>query len=100
MSLADELLHETDESRARVLVAEGRYAEAEAPIDRAVRALETGGAAAELAELLTTQGVVWARLGREEESARVLQRAAKMAEEAGAPSVAGAAALALIEEHG
>jgi transcriptional regulator with GAF, ATPase, and Fis domain len=49
--------------------------------------------------VLTTQGVVWARLGRDEESADALRRALKVAEEAGAHFVAGAAALALIEEH-
>ena len=111
MSLADDRPRESDpndaglsahsdETRARALVAEGRYAEAEELIGRAAVALEAGGAHAELARVLTTQGVVWARLGRDEESARVLRRALKLAEEAGAVSVAGAAALALIEEHG
>lgn len=100
MGLVEECLHKADEARARVLFAEGRYAEAEALIDRAVRALESEGVAAELAEALTTQGVLWARLGREEDSARVLRRAAQLAEEAGALSAAGDAALALIEEHG
>jgi DNA-binding protein Fis len=110
MNLADDRLHESDAgdtvppahsdaARARALVAEGRHAEAEPLIDRAVRALEAGGAAAELAGALTTQGVAWARLGRDEESADVLRRASKMAEEAGAHFAAGAAALALIEEH-
>ena len=100
MSLVEAGLHEADESRARVLVAEGRYVEAEALIGRAVLALEAGGASAELAEALTTQGVVWARLGRDEDSALVLRRAVQVAEEAGALTVAGAAALALVEEHG
>lgn len=110
MSLTDDRLHEsdsndaaphanTDATRARALVAEGRYAEADALIGRAVRALEATGAAAELAGVLTTQGVVWARLGRDEESADALRRALKVAEEAGAHFVAGAAALALVEEH-
>jgi DNA-binding protein Fis len=100
MSLIEAGLHEADETRARALVAEGHYAEAEALIGRAVGALEAGGAAAELARALTTQGIVWARLGRKEDSASVLLRAAQTAEEAGALSVAGDAALALVEEHG
>lgn len=94
------LLGHADETCARALVAEGRYAEAEELICRAVAALEAGGGGADLARVLTTQGVVWARLGRDEESARVLRLALKTAEESGAPSVAGTAALALIEEHG
>jgi DNA-binding protein Fis len=110
MNLADDRLHESDSNetvphahsdatRARALLAEGRYAEAEALISRAVRALESGGAASELAGMLTTQGVVLARLGRDEESADALRRASKVAEEAGAHFVAGVAALTLIEEH-
>lgn len=108
MSLADERLYESDSNdtgtpsdaaRALSLVAEGRYAEADALIERVVGALEAGGAAAELAAVLTTRGVVCARLGRDEESADDLRRALKLAEEAGAHSVAGAAALTLMEEH-
>jgi DNA-binding protein Fis len=111
MSLADDRLRESSDSndsaqnahpdaaRARALVAEGKYAEAEALTSRAVRALEAGGAAAELAGVLTTHGVACARLGRDEESADALGRALKIAEEACAHSVAGAAALAFIEEH-
>ena len=108
MVLADERPREADSrdaepsadvDEAGALLAEGKYAEAEVLIGRAVGALEAGGATAELARALTTRGVVWARLGRVEESAHALRRAVKMAEEAGAPSVAGAAALALIEEH-
>ena len=90
---------QSDAARARTLVAEGRYAEAEPLIGRVVRALEGCGLAAELAGVLTTQGVVFARLGRDEESANAFRRALKTAEEAGAHSAGGAAALALIEEH-
>ena len=53
-----------------------------------------------LAEALTTQGLVWARLGRNDASISVLRRAAQVAEEAGALCSAGLAALTLIEEHG
>ena len=111
MSLSDErpresdpgdagLTAHSDETRAHALFAEGRYSEAEELICRAVSALEDDGATAELARVLTTQGLVWARLGRDEESAHVLRLALKMAEETGAPSAAGVAALSLIEEHG
>lgn len=94
------LLAQVDESRARVLIAERKYGEAERVIARAVQTLEGGGAAAFLAEALTTQGVVWARLGRHEASVGALRRAAQLAEEAGASFGAGLAALTLIEEHG
>ncbi|MBD0373689.1 MAG: sigma-54-dependent Fis family transcriptional regulator [Pyrinomonadaceae bacterium] len=49
---------------------------------------------------MTTQGVVLARLGRFDESYRVLQRGMSVAEQAGALVYAGRAALSLMEEHG
>ncbi|HEX8175921.1 MAG TPA: sigma 54-interacting transcriptional regulator [Pyrinomonadaceae bacterium] len=52
-----------------------------------------------MAESLTTQGVVLARLGRVDESRAVLERAMEVAERAGALVYAGRAALALLEEH-
>jgi DNA-binding protein Fis len=62
--------------------------------------LEKGGELASLAEALTVQGVVWARLGNYESSVEVLRHAVRVGEESGAlPSAAGAA-LTLIEEHG
>lgn len=94
------LLAEVDETRARVFIAEKNYREANRVIARAVQTLEQGSAAAVLAEALTTQGVVRARLGDYEGSANILRRAMKVAEEAGALSNAGLAALTLIEEHG
>src|SRR5205085_4422766 len=47
---------QVDETRARALLAEGRYAEAEAVARAAVRALEQGGEQSVLAEALTTHG--------------------------------------------
>jgi tetratricopeptide (TPR) repeat protein len=94
------LLAQVDETRARVFIDEKKYGEAERVISRAVRRLEEGGAGALLAVVLTTQGVVWARLGNVEASISALRRAVRVAEEAGAQSNAGFAALTLIEEHG
>lgn len=94
------LLAQVDETRASVFIAEKNYAEAETAIARAVQTLEHGGAAALLAESLTTQGVVWSRLGKIWASINVLRRALQVAEEVGALSNAGLAALTLIEEHG
>lgn len=62
--------------------------------------MEQGGGSAILADALTTQGVVWARLGDNERSLNALRRAVSVAEESGALPNAGLAALALIEEHG
>ena len=94
------LLAQVDETRARVLIEERNYVEADRVIARAVQALEGGGAAALLSEALTTQGLVWARLGRIDASVGVLRRAVQVAEEAGASCGAGLAALTLIEAHG
>lgn len=94
------LLAQVDETRARVFLAEEKYVEADRVITCAVRALERGGASAYLSDALTIQGVARARLGAGEESIRILRRAMGAAEEAGALTNAGLAALALLEEHG
>ena len=94
------LLAEVDETRARVFVEEKKYGEADRVITRAVQTLERAGPSAYLSVALTIQGVARARLGAGEESVRILRRAMSMAEEVGALTNAGLAALALIEEHG
>ncbi|HEX7316209.1 MAG TPA: helix-turn-helix domain-containing protein [Pyrinomonadaceae bacterium] len=93
-------LAQVDETRARVLVVEKRYREAERIMTGVVRTLERGGESALLADALTVQGVVWARLGAHEASINILREAVKVAQESGAPVSAGQAALTLIEEHG
>lgn len=94
-------LAQVDVTRAQVLLAERRYRDAAHVVEGAISALEQGGeGAALLAEALTVQGVVLARLGNYEGSINVLRRAVSLAEEAGAVSDAGRAALTLIEEHG
>jgi tetratricopeptide (TPR) repeat protein len=93
-------LAQVDETRARVFLAERKYGEADRVITRAVRTLEKGGASGYLSDALAVQGVARARLGAGEESINILRRARRVAEEAGAFTNAGLAALALIEEHG
>ena len=93
-------LAQVDETRARVLVAERRYRDAERTLAGAVQTFEQGDETALLAEALTVQGVVWARLWINEESINVLRRAAELAEAAGAMASAGLAVVTLIEEHG
>lgn len=94
------LLARADEQRALIFIEEKRYAEADTVIERAARSLEKGGASAYLSAALTARGVARARLGADEESVSLLRRAAEVAEEAGAYTNAGLAALTLIEEHG
>ena len=89
-----------DQTRALVLIAEKRYRDASRVIEGAIKTLEQGDDAALLADALTIQGVVWARLASYEGSINIMRRAVRVAEEAGALSNAGLAALALVEEHG
>lgn len=99
--LKDEgLLAQVNETRARVLVAEHRYKEANQIIGEVVETFERGNEYALLADALSIQGVVRARLGIFDSSLRVLQRAMDVAQDSGALSNAGLAALTLIEEHG
>ncbi len=90
---------QVDETRARVLLAEGRTHESERVIRQAVRTLEKGDEQSSLAEALTTQGRVLAKLGAYAESQSTLRRAADLAEQAGAAEDAGRALLSVIEEH-
>ena len=92
-------LAQVDETRARVLVSEGRYREADRIMAGVVKALGQGGESALLADALTVRGLVWARLGMHESSIDILRQAMKVAQEAGAYTQAGLAALTLIEEH-
>ena len=93
-------LAQVDETRARVLVAERKYRDAERTLAGAVKTLERGDESALLAEALTLQGIIWARLWEYQDSINALRRAAEMAESVGARVTAGQAVLALIEEHG
>ncbi|MDT7690177.1 MAG: MalT-like region [Acidobacteriota bacterium] len=94
------MLAQVDETRARVLVAEKKYREADRTLAGVLKTLEHGDASALLADALTVQGVVWARLRGYESSMNILRRAADVAECVGARSNAGQAVLTLIEEHG
>lgn len=94
------MLAQVDETRARVLVAEQRYKDAERTLAKVLKTLERGDESALLADALTLQGVVWARLWEYQSSINVLRRAAEVAEAAGALFNAGQAMLTLIEEHG
>jgi tetratricopeptide (TPR) repeat protein len=94
------ILAQVDETRTRVLVAEKKYRDADRIIGDVIKTFEKGGESALLADALSIQGVVWARLGAHEGSLKILREAIKVAEESGALTQAGHATLTLIEEHG
>src|SRR6266446_2553461 len=89
---------QVDETRARTLLAEGRFKEAERSVRLAVRTLEKGDEHALLAEALTTHGTAFARLGDYPSAKRLFQRAIEVAETTGDLEGAGRAKLSIIEE--
>jgi CheY-like chemotaxis protein len=91
---------QVDETRARVLLAEGRVIEAEKAARRAVRTLEPGDAAYLLAEALTTHATALARRHHSVEARSAFERAISVAEQAEDTHSAGVAALTLVEELG
>jgi tetratricopeptide (TPR) repeat protein len=90
---------QVDETRAKVLLAEERYFEAEQVIDKVVSSLEKSGQQALLTEAVTTQATIQARLGNKE-SISTFNLAIQIGEQAGSLCSAGLAAVGLIEEHG
>jgi tetratricopeptide (TPR) repeat protein len=93
-------LAQVDETRARVLIAEKKYRDADRIIAGVVKTFEQGGESALLADALAVQGVVWARMGIYENSINTLRQAMRVAQNSGAHTNAALAALTLIEEHG
>lgn len=87
-----------DESRAQVLVAQGKLSEAERIARRAASVLEKSGHFCMMAEALVTQGVALGRLGRGEYAHFIFRRAIEAAHQVNALNAAGLAALTLIEE--
>ncbi len=93
-------LAQVNETRARVLLAEKRYDEAKEVIASCVRVFEEGGEQPCLADALTIQATVLARLREFKRSLLLFKRAVEVAANAGAPEYAGHASLSMIEEHG
>lgn len=93
-------LAQVDETRARVLLGEGRLVDAEKVSRRAVRTLEKGDEQSLLAEALTTHGVALARLLHPEHARSALERAIDVAQRAGDVEGAGNTALTMIEQLG
>src|ERR671926_31929 len=72
-------LAQVDETRARVLVAEKKYKDADRILADVIKTFEAGGESALLADALTLQGIVWARLGGFNSSINILRRAIEVA---------------------
>lgn len=93
-------LAQVDETRARVLLAEGRIVEAEKTARAAVLRLEKGDELSLLAEALTTHGIALAGLSHPKQARAAFEQAVDVAEQAGDLESAGVAALTLIEQLG
>lgn len=89
-------LAQVEDTRARVMLAEGAIPKAEKVARAAVRLLETGGESI-LAEALITHGITLFHLGREDDARISFERAYQIAEQAGDLETAGMAALSLFE---
>ncbi|HEX8139423.1 MAG TPA: tetratricopeptide repeat protein [Pyrinomonadaceae bacterium] len=88
-----------DETRARVFLAQGRYAEAERAAQLAVYTLEQNQHHS-LAEALIVHGKALAQLGRADQARLTLYRAIEISEQSGAKNRAGEAALVIVRELG
>jgi tetratricopeptide (TPR) repeat protein len=91
---------QVDDTRAGVLLAEGRASEGEKLSRSAVQILETSGQQSLLAEALTTHGIALARLGQHQRALSALQRAVEVAQNVDDLESAGQAELTIIEELG
>jgi tetratricopeptide (TPR) repeat protein len=87
-----------DDSRAQAFLLEGRTAEAERIVRRAVQVLRKGGEQAALAEALTTHGTALARMKQFQLARVTLDQAVEIAQNAGNPDRSGIAAITAIEE--
>lgn len=86
------------ETRARVLLAEGKLLQAERFARMAVQLLESGDERFLLAEALTTYGIALSRLEHKDQGRAVFERAIQVAEQADDLESAGLAALAFVEQ--
>jgi two-component system, chemotaxis family, chemotaxis protein CheY len=100
-SLKDKIhIAQVDDTRAKVLLWEGRVTGAERLARAAAQALELSDQRSLFAEALTTHGIALARLGRHRQARLTLQRGVDVAYQTGDSEGAGQAALSIIEELG
>jgi CheY-like chemotaxis protein len=99
LSLGDQgHVAQVDDTRAKVLLAEGRNAEAAKIAGTAVTALDNGDECSLLAEALITHGTALSRTGQHVHARATLQRAIGVAETCDDLETAGRARLTMIEE--
>jgi tetratricopeptide (TPR) repeat protein len=91
---------QVNETRARVFLAEKRFAEAERAILNTITVLEQGDDAPLLAQALTTQGSIFAGSGKYDSAGKSFQRASDVSVAAGESHLAAEAQLRMLEELG
>jgi tetratricopeptide (TPR) repeat protein len=94
------MVAQVNDTRARVFLAEKRFAEAERAIFAAVTVLEQGDDSSLLAEALTTEGSIFAGNGKYDSARKAFDRASDVAATAGDSHLAAIAQLRMIEELG
>jgi tetratricopeptide (TPR) repeat protein len=87
-----------DDTRARALIDQGQFAEAEKLARGSVRVLEEGDELGLMAEALTTYGTALARLGNFSKARAAFEKAIRTAHQAGDPKSGGVSALSMAEE--
>ncbi|HEX6044045.1 MAG TPA: helix-turn-helix domain-containing protein [Pyrinomonadaceae bacterium] len=98
VSLKDSrMVAQVNETRARVFLAEKRYAEAERAIFAAVATFEKGEDSSLLAEALTTEGSIFAGSGKYDRARETFSRASDVAAAAGDSHLAAMGQLKMIE---
>src|SRR5215213_961483 len=101
VSLKDSrMVAQVNDTRARVFLAEKRFAEAERAIFAAVTVLEQGDDSSLLAEALTSEGSIFAGSGKYDNARAAFNRASDVAAAAGDNHLAAVAQLTMIEEMG
>jgi tetratricopeptide (TPR) repeat protein len=91
---------QVNETRARVLLKEKRYGEAEKVARASVRTLEKSDMQLPLVESLTTHGIALARLGNYGAALTTFRRAIDGSQQIGSLNTAGQAALTVFQEMG
>jgi tetratricopeptide (TPR) repeat protein len=98
-SLGDKVRQaQVDDTLARLYLHEGKFELAEKSVNRAAETLELGDEDALLAEVLTTKGVIYCKLGRYREAKQILEAAYGVAGRCGDREGAGRALLLVAEE--
>ena len=93
-------LAQVEDTKARVMLAEGSIAKAEKVARSAVRMLEKGDEPSLLTEALITHGIALVRLNQKDQAQAAFEEAIEVSERAGDLESAGLAAIRLVEETG